>query len=392
MAFTPVTGSILDVRGLAHTREVAAYRHGGLFPVLATAPDGSAVAVLRGGAGHLGQAGRIDIIRSRDGGLSWTQPQIVANSDTDDRNPAFGASAHGTLVLSYHRTFAYDAEGNYAPVKNADPEADWPCETLVSRSTDSGLTWEEPALLQDLRLRSGSPYGKIFPAADGTLLMPIYAHPVRELGADPAEMRPGDSCSYLVRSRDDGKTWGDPSLITINSGEPGVMALPGGDILAVVRRETMGKTLWCTRSTDGGYTWNAPVQITGDMQHPADLLVLPNGDVLLTYGNRNQPPCRVEGRISRDGGRTWLPTLLAFSGNLRGYNRVSPYRVDLGYPSSTLSQGRGITMYYYHPVIPLTADIRTAGNPAYDQAGYLAVAVVWDPAELAAAVFDKVMG
>jgi hypothetical protein len=199
-------------------------------------------------------------------------------------------------------------------------------------------------------------------------------------------MRPGDSCSYLVRSRDDGKTWGDPSLIAMNSGEPGVMALPGGDILAVVRRETMGKTLWGTRSADGGYTWSAPVQITGDMQHPADLLVLPDGDVLLTYGNRNQPPCRVEGRISRDGGRTWLPVILAFSGNLRGYNSNSPYRVDLGYPSSTLSQGRGITMYYYHPTIPPTSDIRMAGNPAYKQDGYLAVAVVWDPAELAAAV------
>ena len=89
---------------------------------------------------------------------------------------------------------------------------------------------------------------------------------------------------------------------------------------------------------------------------------------------------------SRDGGRTWLPTLLSFSGNLRGYNRVSPYRVDLGYPSSTLSQGRGITMYYYHPIIPATSDIRRTGNTAYDQDNYLAVAVVWDPAELAAAV------
>lgn len=105
MPFTPITGPLLDIRALPQTREVTACHGGGLFPILTMAPDGSIVAVLRGGAGHLGLAGRIDIVRSRDAGLTWTQPQIVANSETDDRNPAFGTSAAGTLILAYHRTF-----------------------------------------------------------------------------------------------------------------------------------------------------------------------------------------------------------------------------------------------------------------------------------------------
>jgi hypothetical protein len=109
---------------------------------------------------------------------------------------------------------------------------------------------------------------------------------------------------------------------------------------------------------------------------------------LMTYGNRNQPPCRVEGRVSRNGGESWLPVLLTFSGNLRGYNTNSPYRVDLGYPTSTLTLDgtRGMTMYYYHPTIPTTSNIRMAGNPAYGVDGYLAVAVAWDQDELIAAL------
>jgi len=384
MANASLEQAVLDVRALPSTREVIAYRHGGLFPVLATAADGSVVAVLRGNAGHLGQAGSIDIVRSRDGGLSWTQPQIVANSETDDRNPALGVSAQGTLILAYHRTFAYDAEGNYVPV--GDERAEWPCEVLVTRSHDAGLTWEEHYPLGAPLLDHGSPFGKIVVGRDGALLLPIYYRPRAELGVDLSRALPRDMCSYLVRSRDDGKTWGDPSLICINANETALAALPNGDLLAVVRREQMGKTLWSTLSQDGGYTWSEPVQVTGDMQHPADLLVLPGGDVLLTYGNRNQPPCRIEGRISRDGGRSWLPLLLTFSGNLRGYNANSPYRVDLGYPSSALTGRTGVTMYYYHPTIPARADIRKAGNAAYGADGYLAVAVVWNCDELLAAL------
>ena len=267
-------------------------------------------------------------------GFTWTQPQIVANSETDDRNPAFGTSASGTLILSYHRTFAYDAEGNYTPRPN--PEDDWPSDVFVTRSHDSGLTWADPYLLSDPTLRRGSPFGKIVVWRDGTLVLPIYYRPLASLVANMGEVIPGDSCSYLIRSRNDGLTWEAPSSICINSGEPAVIALPNGDMLAVVRREKMGKTLWSTISQDGGFTWSAPVQITGDMQHPGDLLVLKDGSILLTYGNRNSPPTRIEGRVSRDGGRSWLPCLLVFSGNLRGYNTISPYRVDLGYPSSTL--------------------------------------------------------
>ena len=79
-----------------------------------------------------------------------------------------------------------------------------------------------------------------------------------------------------------------------------------------------------------GRSWSDPEQITQAHQHPADLVRLSNGDILLTYGNRN-PPYRIEGRISRDGGRSWLDCLLTFSGHLYGYavEESPPHRFGL---------------------------------------------------------------
>jgi hypothetical protein len=379
----------IDLRTLPGTRETIAYQEGGLFPVLALAPDGGVVAVLRGGAGHLGREGRIEVIRSRDGGLTWTPPSVVADSDRDDRNPALGVSAAGTLVLAYHRQGSYDEDGNYRPLPRGAGFAR-PVEIVVTHSADGGLTWEQPTPLTLEVLRPGSPYGKIARLADGTLLLPIYDEPRPAiLGPKLSQARPDGCCSYLVRSRDDGRTWDEPTLIGVNLNETGLLALPDGDLLAVARGDDAEQALWVLRSADAGRTWSEPVQLTGSRQHPADLVQLGNGDVLLTYGNRT-PPYRIEGRVSRDGGRSWLDRLLAFSGHLYGYDLDGPRPTDLGYPSNAIvpmPDGRvGVTMYYYNPSLNQPASGQRAGEPRYLARDYRAVAVTWREDELIAAL------
>ena len=54
---------IVDIRTLPGTRETTAYQGGGLFPILALAPNGDVVAALRGGAGHLGRQARMEVVR-----------------------------------------------------------------------------------------------------------------------------------------------------------------------------------------------------------------------------------------------------------------------------------------------------------------------------------------
>lgn len=190
--------------------------------------------------------------------------------------------------------------------------------------------------------------------------------------------------SHIVRSHDDGATWGEPSLLHPQMNETALLVLPEGEVLAVMRGEDKEQALHLTRSGDGGYTWSAPVQITGARQHPADLVRLGNGLILLTYGNRN-PPYRVEGRASRDGGHTWLACRLTFSGQLYGYNVEAPRRSDLGYPSSVVHNGSGVTIYYYNPAInkPIQWDAPDK-EPLHLARDYYAIAVLWEEAELIA--------
>ena len=378
--------SILDIRTLPGTRETIAYQDGGLFPVLALAPNGVAVAALRGGAGHIGREGRMEVVRSLDGGLTWTPPYLLADSEDDDRNPAFGVSSKGTLILLYHRQHNYDADGNYqGGVRISDRK---PVALMATRSFDNGLTWEEPYPLSIDALPTGSPYGKIVSLDDGTLLAPIY----NSLAWADQESEQSFDTSYLVRSEDDGRTWGGVSQIAPHKNETALIVLPDGDILAVLRDDS-AQGLHSTRSQDRGLTWSSTTQITQASQHPADLVHLSNGDILLTYGNRN-PPYRIEGRISRDGGRSWLNCLLTFSGHLYGYTAEETRRTDLGYPSSVVrGGGQGITMYYYNPSMRLAVDARQrASNPLYGHKDYCAVAVTWQEDELIAAVENAISG
>lgn len=383
---------ILDVRALPGTAEVIAYKDGGLFPVLALAGD-AVIAVLRGGAGHLGLDGRIEIVRSLDAGQSWSHPAVVADSEVDDRNPAFGVTPRGALILAYHQQGNYDEAGNWRRREAMEQSR---VAIQVTRSHDQGLTWETPYPLGVDLLAAGSPFGKIVALADGTLLMPIYGRPVAPLLGNRAGEVTGDGdCSYLVRSQDDGATWGEPSLIGINKNETALTALTDGGVLALMRSTPPDQALYSSHSADGGESWSPPVQVTGPRQHPADLVQLANGDILMTYGNRTAP-YRIEGKISRDGGRSWLAPLLTFSAPLYGYDLPSERPTDLGYPSSVVhrsaGRGQGVTIYYYNPSVrkPWQHESRSIES-RYLARDYYAIAVTWREDELIAAI-DRFRG
>jgi hypothetical protein len=377
----------LDVRALAHTREVGVYQDGGLFPVLAAAPGNVVIGALRGGAGHMGLAGRLEIVRSLDAGASWTPPAVVADSDADDRNPALGVSPAGTVVLAYHRQGSYDEAGDSRLVPRDGRTQ--PIEVLTTRSTDGGLTWDDPRPLGIPNLESGSAFGKIVSLRDGTLLLPIYVrdHATAIASLDDARAHGAERFgSYIVRSRDDGRTWSDPSLVAAAMDETGLIVLPDDTVLALLRGTMPPAELWSAVSDDGGRTWTDPVQVTVPEQVPADLVQLADGSILLAYGNRNAP-YRIEGRVSRDGGRTWLPQLVTFSGPLYGV-RAARQRTDLGYPSTVVvehdGRRRGVTLYYVNASLPPTGAWQDEGKdgPLFSPRGYRAIAVTWDEAEL----------
>jgi hypothetical protein len=324
----------------------------GFFPVALRLQDGRIAVVLRGGAPHVGIKGRLDLVISSDEGKTWGEPVVVIDSDADDRNPALGQAKDGTLVVGYWHCANYDEAGNYNP----EWETQGKSRTKVTRSHDGGKTWSEPADIDVSDLGYGSPYGKIVTMPDGAMLMPVYGTGVK----DPATGKPKEpgDFSYLYRSTDDGRTWSRYATVGAeNFNETGVVRLRSGEMLAAMRT-AKPQDVWLTRSTDDGRTWSAPAALTPAMAHPADLVELPDGRVLLTVGDRRNP-FGVRALAGTAGKLEWAD---AFPLALSATN------TDCGYPSSVaLPDGRVLTVYY------------AVGDKEHPDRGVHAASVTYEP-------------
>ena len=324
----------IDLRRLPGAREVSVVTDRGYFPVLVRLPDDAILAVFRAGAGHEGLGGRLEASRSEDGGLSWSEPVVIADSERDDRNPAVGVAPDGSVVCAYHLQGSYDAEGRF--VRDA---SSLPYDTRVVRSEDGGRIWGKPTPLGDERLNGCSPFGHILTLPDGTMVMPIYGGAAGDRSHIHASDGPNVFHSSLLRSTDGGRTWGDPTLVGRNLSEGAFLRHPRGQWVAAIRTEKPHERLAWTESLDKGRTWSDAQRLTEPGEMPADLIALGGGHVLLVYGCRHEP-FGVAGMLSSDGGRTWLrdrPLIL---------NDDRPGD-DCGYPSGVrLDDGTLVIAYY----------------------------------------------
>jgi sialidase-1 len=301
----------------------------GYFPVAIRLKNGDVLAVIRAGAAHVGVKGRLDLVRSTDGAKTWSAPWTAVDESLDDRNPAMGQLKDGTIVLAYAIASGYDETG--LRFKGSRHERLFDGAYLIF-SKDNGRTWSKPRRDPAIhKFYSGqglvSPYGKIVQLPDGAVLMAVYF--------EFFDARRNES--YLFRSSDGGQTWGDPVLLGRHFNETGIVRLKDGRVLAAMRSEK-GAAISIVESSDAGRTWSAPVQITADSEHPADLIQLRDGRVLMTFGERNAPR-GVHAMVSKDG-RAWDKTKQIVLAD-------DAPNVDCGYPSSVeIGKGRVATMYY----------------------------------------------
>jgi photosystem II stability/assembly factor-like uncharacterized protein len=307
-------------RALRKAERIIAAKGEGYFPVMIKMCDGTLGAVIRGGAPHIGIGGRLDFIRSTDGGRTWSKPIVAVDSPWDDRNPALGQMPDGTLVLAYGEAHSYRPNGSF-------DLAAGPYLPFFVTSSDGGCTWSAKHAFAG-PWPNVSPFGKITVCRDGTALMSIYQMPTGAVA--------------LLRSSDNGRTWGDSSRVAAGaaSDETQLLALPDGRLLSFTRMEGDSKFgLRLQESDDQGRTWVRERRLMKVQQWPFDATRLKSGHLLLSYGSRVEH-FGAGVVLSKDNGKTWDEAHRVLVGWDSLHN-------DTGYPSTVqLDDGTIVTMYY----------------------------------------------
>ncbi|HEX3501389.1 MAG TPA: sialidase family protein [Stellaceae bacterium] len=300
------------------------------------------------------------IMRSSDGGESWSAPQVAPDYDWHGVECAgLTALADGGVMLNQWRFRWYPldlARKRTATETLAMPSA-WVGALAGSLELDSGadLAGRAEALAPWAR---GGDAAYVHLSADGgrsfeTTIRLDTTPFVGGYGMRGAARLPGGElvlplCDipayqriFVVRSSDGGRSWGPAIAAAALDGrkfeEPAPLALPDGRIVMLLR-ENVSRRLWQVASSDGGLSWNRPEPTPID-GYPGHLLALSDGRILCVYGHR-EPDFSIRAVQSMDGGRSWS---VETTGTIRG---ALPNK-DLGYPSSVQRpDGTVLTVYY----------------------------------------------
>lgn len=304
------------------------------WPNLTLLPDGTILATIFNQPCHLSWEGETECWASEDSGLTWRRRGVPAPHEpgTNRANVGVGLARDGSLIA-----LVAGFEGVPAPSDAARLRS-----PVVCRSRDAGRTWERTGEISSFDgWTPMCPFGNIIHRGDGSLAVAAYAS-----RADGK----GDSV-WMCASRDDGHTWKNESLIAHGLNETALLTCAGSRILAVGRTDGDMHLRWVD-SADNGRTWSDKGSLTLAGQHPAHLLRLADGAILLTYGIRNPGLTGIAFRVSRDEGENWSEPHLLLEINRDPGPPVEifpgqPPTWDCGYPGCVqLKDGTIVTAYY----------------------------------------------
>ena len=302
----------------------------GLWPNLTKLPNGELAAAVYNHPSHgMGSNSDVELWISRDAGINWAFRGKITDHPEEPNairmNHAVGLNADGDLVAlvsGYH-------EGQKRPVL--------PVQRCLS--SDQGKTWRRELLDID-----EVPHGDIFPLPDGRLVCPVYERVSRQSRR---------SRSAVFFSEDGGRTWGHKRAVT-DASETFVLRRSDGMWLAAARTNCLdpmddvlphggGETL--LTSKDEGRTWSAPKLLSPQGQENAHLLELADGRLLCSFTSRIPGLFGVVFRMSNDGGAKWSVPVVLVASPAREWRKT-----DCGYPSSVqLDDGSIVTAYYFGP-------------------------------------------
>jgi hypothetical protein len=301
------------------------------WPNLTLLPNGTVVATIFNQPTHGGWEGDVECWASEDEGRTWRLRGVPAPHDpaTNRMNVAAGLAHNGDVVVLASGWSKRNPVGDYSSPHEGEILPIWVC-----RSTDGGRTWQHgdgvaPPSDSDEHL---IPFGDIIQLPEGELGVCIYSW-----------SSPGKRDNQFYVSSDDGKTWNPRATVRLgDTTETTPLRLQSGCLLAAAR--TLGdQHLELLTSGDNGRSWRHMFPLTLGFQHPAHLLQLRDGRVLLTYGIRNKGLYGVGARLSQDEGKTWEPPRVLVDFQIA---------TDGGYPSSVEFQDGTVATAYYANAVP----------------------------------------
>ena len=302
------------------------------WPTIVRTRAGELIVVFSGDReSHTCAWGKMEIIRSNDGGKSWSDPVVIVNTPLDDRDAGLLETSEGILLTSWFTSVGFEDEEKYqehGKTISQEVRDQW-LGHWTQRSTDSGVTWEDP-----VRCLVSTPHGPI-ETDDGRLLY---------LGHCTID---GEGALGVEESTDQGRSWNligtVPTPEGIGLGEPYMVEAKSGKLVGLFRwgiSDLRKKIMWQSESLDGGRTWTETYR-TEILGYPAHMLRLKDDRILLVYGLR-VAPFGEKARVSDDEGETW-------SDEMALYNGFGP---DHGYPASAVLADGSILTVYYHPENP----------------------------------------
>jgi hypothetical protein len=194
-----------------------------------------------GGASDIGWA------TSTDGGSNWTHGFLPGITKYQGAGPYDRAS---------DPSVAYDRRHNVWLISSlALLESPGPAGVVVSRSSDGGLTWGNPALVA-----GGTALDKNWSVCDNAPGSAFYGHCYTEYD----DSNSGDQM-HMSTSTDGGLTWA-PSTVPAASGLGGQpLVQPNGTV--IVPYFALTGTLAALRSTNGGTSYTGPFTIASRTSH-----------------------------------------------------------------------------------------------------------------------------
>ncbi len=309
------------------------------WPTIAKTASGELLAVFSGDRDeHVCPWGKTELVRSSDNGKTWSAPVTINNTPLDDRDAGIIVTRKGTIIVSWFTSLAFD-DSNYYKHYPADVVASWRrhAEKLGPETRKQWLgSWVRRSTDggrtwgDPIRMQGSTPHGPI-ELKDGRLLY---------VGRVLYNWEPSVS---VEESSDDGVTWKRIGTVPVAPGdniasyhEPHPVEAADGTIVTVIREEKRN-IMMQSESRDGGKTWSVPRQ-SGVWGCPPHLIRLHDGRILFVYGHRRQPYGE-RACVSADNGRTWsVDNPITIAPALNG---------DLGYPASVeLGDGSIFTVYY----------------------------------------------